>query len=126
LLHRWKLKLVLTKRKVVPVFAALPGTGGRVLHGVPNAFHPRKGKPVERRRRKAMGLRRRYPFRIQTPMVARLPKGWAGEEPVYPRSRFPQVTSFDGAPGSVFPITWPSVPLFSFLLDFSFKKCRCR
>jgi hypothetical protein len=56
-------------------FSGMAGSGGRVLHGVSNAFHSRKGKPVERRRRKTMGLRRRHPFRIQTPMVARLPKG---------------------------------------------------
>jgi len=61
-----------------PTYASasgITGSSGRVLHGVPNAFHSRKGKPVERRRRKALGLRRRHPFRIQTPMVARLPKG---------------------------------------------------
>jgi hypothetical protein len=47
----------------------------------PNAFPPRKGKPAVRRGRKAMGLRL-PPGR----MVARLPKGWAGEEPVRPQA----------------------------------------
>ena len=39
------------------VLVAVSGTGLCVPLGSHNAFHPRKGKPVERRRRKAMGLR---------------------------------------------------------------------
>ena len=69
-----------------PAFVAEPGqVFASCLNR--NAFHPRKGKPAERRGRKAMGLRSCEPGeQTAQPMVARLPKGWAGEEPVRPRA----------------------------------------
>ena len=50
--------LKLKKRTVPPVLAAVSGDKPRRPAWIRHAFHPRKGKPVERRRRKAMGLRR--------------------------------------------------------------------
>jgi hypothetical protein len=78
--------------------SGMPRTATFAPSKIQNAFHPRKGKPVARRGRKAMGLEPTGP----TPFtdvndaerleVARLPKGWtSGEEPVRPRATTPKI-----------------------------------
>jgi hypothetical protein len=51
-----------------------------------NTFHPRKGKPGRKTGAQSYGPSVPTP-RIRL-MVAKLPKGWLGEEPVRPRALF--------------------------------------
>src|SRR5262249_40215523 len=71
--------VVLSSKRDCQFMVAVIGGKPQRLCPDPNAFHPRKGKPERK-----PGTQSHGPSAV-VPVVARLPKGWAGEEPVRPR-----------------------------------------
>jgi hypothetical protein len=101
------------------------GGGSQRLAEIQTPFILERAKPSKDGDAKLWAFGSPTPDEFYVPMVARLPKGWAGEEPVRPRSCYHlPVTVFARISGSVAPVTQAVASLFSFLLVFSLKPCR--